>query len=328
MPAFVMTGLRKQKSPYSRSRASGCQFERMPGRDLSGGLVGELIRGGDLDAGGEAEKFENLDHPKGRVDLPPFQSMARGLLKGVMIVVPPFPVGQERDPPKIGGPVLRVVGPIAPNVGGGIDKPSAVIDQNHAHENSPNHKRPAPPRIKSRGEEQGPEKVRFFDKKKAAIVRHIGSEALFRLGTVDRGIAAHAPTHVGPEEALQGGMGIVDGVGERVMRTVRGDPCDRASLTGERSDDREKVFDPFGRLKASMGEEPVKTKSNPKSAGDPMEHKAYQEGLPAEGKKGRGHGDHVHPYNKGGYGPIDPRSGFRFRFQGGRLCCRLEDIFF
>src|SRR6266542_1935315 len=64
------------------------------------------------------------DIPVG-VDLPPAQTVARGVGMGMVIVVPSFAEGEQRDQEVVGGVVARGPALRTPDVGGGVHQPGA-----------------------------------------------------------------------------------------------------------------------------------------------------------------------------------------------------------
>lgn len=54
----------------------------------------------------ELQELEKFNGQIGLVKFPKFESVARGALECVVIVMPPFSKGKERDPPKVTGVVI------------------------------------------------------------------------------------------------------------------------------------------------------------------------------------------------------------------------------
>ena len=62
---------------------------------------------------------------------------------GVVVVVPALAEGERRDPPVVLGAVTAVVGNAAPKVGGRIHQPGAVVHNDQAQGDAPEHQGPA-----------------------------------------------------------------------------------------------------------------------------------------------------------------------------------------
>lgn len=56
---------------------------------------------------------------------------------GVVVVVPTFTIGKECCPPEIAGVIRRIEAAVAPFVGHGVDKPSAVPEEDRPHKHPP-----------------------------------------------------------------------------------------------------------------------------------------------------------------------------------------------
>ncbi len=65
--------------------------------------------------------------------------MADGARVGVVIVVPAFAKGQERDPPVVGGIIGGRKAATAPGVGGRVDQPGAMQFHCGSQEDAPSH---------------------------------------------------------------------------------------------------------------------------------------------------------------------------------------------
>src|SRR5688572_18452498 len=68
--------------------------------------------------------------------------MVRHAWIGMVIVVPAFAVGQQRDPPVIAALVRRLIVAVAPHVAGRIYEPRAVQYEHQPNEHPPDHERP------------------------------------------------------------------------------------------------------------------------------------------------------------------------------------------
>ena len=72
-----------------------------------------------------------------RVDLIPSQAVTGHLRKGVMIVVPAFAKGQDRDPETVRGIVAGHKALRSPHVRGGIYEPGGVESEHGADKRAP-----------------------------------------------------------------------------------------------------------------------------------------------------------------------------------------------
>src|SRR5208283_4322291 len=106
---------------------------------------------------GEAELGEQPDSIVIGIDLVPGQSVARRDGVGMVIVVPAFAAGEERDPPTVAGVVAGLKPPRAPHVGGGVDEPGGVQADGNAKKDAPKQKANGADRaaaVPSKAEEQ------------------------------------------------------------------------------------------------------------------------------------------------------------------------------
>ena len=98
---------------------------------------------GDPNGSGDAQEFQDPDLDPGKIELIPRQTMPRRSRMGVVIVVPAFAEGDQRDPPVIAGIVARVEAARAPHVRDGVDQPGGVQADDDAQADAPQHQRKA-----------------------------------------------------------------------------------------------------------------------------------------------------------------------------------------
>ena len=222
----------------------------------------------EADPTGESQGLQHLHHHPGGINFPPFQPMASGVGKGMVVIVPAFPIGYERDPPAVGGLVPGVVGAIAKFVGGTVDKPGAVVDQHQPHKDAPDHKGPTAdrkqqhPKRNLHGEEISIEKL--VDR---VVVDIFGQT--FHLGSC-RGFKHHPP-NVTPPESLVGVMLISILVRMEMVVAVEAHPPNHPAFTGEGAAEGQEIFQPLGGLEATMGDQTMPAEGNAKPASNPME---------------------------------------------------------
>ena len=92
---------------------------------------------GDLDLLGEADLLEEPDAVVVDVELVPGEAVTGADGMGMVIVMPAFAAGKDRDPPVVAGVVLGLEASLAPEVGCGVDEPGRVEAEGGAKEGSP-----------------------------------------------------------------------------------------------------------------------------------------------------------------------------------------------
>src|SRR5205814_1240934 len=84
------------------------------------------IEFGNLDLFCEADFAEKPDAIVVDVELVPDEAVTRADGMGVVVVVPAFAAGEQRDPPAITGVVLGLEAAVAPEMSGGVHQPGGV----------------------------------------------------------------------------------------------------------------------------------------------------------------------------------------------------------
>jgi hypothetical protein len=88
-------------------------------------------------------KRERLQDIEGRIDFPPFEPLPHAALVGMMVVVPAFAHGEQRQQPIIARIVAGQIPLPSHHMRERVDAESAVIDEDGAPEESDEQARPA-----------------------------------------------------------------------------------------------------------------------------------------------------------------------------------------
>ena len=182
------------------------------------------------------------------IDLARLHAVACGVGEGVVIVVPALAEGKRRNPFVVAGGVTAVEDDIAPAMGGGVHKPSDVIDDHEAQGNPPQHQGPTagacsgadPEQQQAKGELQ-PEKV-SIQPAVIGISHEIACETRHCGHGLDR---VEHPTHVAPPEAAMAVVMIRIRIRKLVVMPVQSHPVDRAVLAAQGAAGCEKAFQPL-----------------------------------------------------------------------------------
>ncbi len=239
------------------------------GLEDAGGFGVLGVEFGDLDFFGEADFFEQPDAVVVDVELVPGEAVACADGVGVVVVVPAFAAGEERDPPGVAGVVFGLEAARADEVGGGVDQPGGVQADDDAEEGSPEHHGEAA----DDGVAGGCESCADGDLQQAAdgerepvvlrepdvalVAGEVGDVAAEQGGLGVEGAAGDDPAHVRPPGAVLRGVGVAFLVGVLMMDAVGGDPEDRSAFEGERAAGGEEVLEPCGHAVAAVGEQAV-----------------------------------------------------------------------
>src|SRR5438270_3627617 len=71
-------------------------------------------------------------------------------------------------------------------------------------------------------------------------------------------------------------------IGKLMMNAVSGHPEDRSAFERQRCADGQKIFYPFGRLVAAMGEQAMVAHADPKAARDPPQKSCQEQSFPGK----------------------------------------------
>ena len=257
---------------YSSAGASarGIFPRESPGHD---GLIGALNFGNfrGVDFLGDADFFQRPDDVPVEINFIPGQAVARGNRMRVMIVVPAFAPGDQRDPPAIGGKIAGLKAARAPAVRGGIHQPGGVQADNRAQENSPQDERDAADGEQNQAENDHRHVMIFGDPDVEFIFGEVGDVTRERGGVMVHGFARQNPAHVRPPGAVHGRMRIAFLIGKLMVNAVRGHPENRAAFESERRENGQDIFQPFGNFVSAMREQAVIAHADAQAGGDPPE---------------------------------------------------------
>jgi len=112
------------------------------GGGVEGLAFGEDVVGDAAEFADEAKPGEELQAVVGEIDLPPIKTLAGGGHEVVMIVVPAFAEGDEREQPVVLAGVVCRETAVAENVRKRIDGERAVPEEDGAQEKAPDEQRP------------------------------------------------------------------------------------------------------------------------------------------------------------------------------------------
>src|SRR4029077_4849782 len=124
--------------------------------------------------------------------------MAGRLRLGVVIVVPAFAEGEDRDPEAVGGVIMSKKALRAPHVRGRVYKPGGMETVNGAEEDDPHQERPATDGQEDHAESGNRDPVPLAEPNVEFIFAKIGDKVQKLVGTVVDRLTGHDPTHMGP----------------------------------------------------------------------------------------------------------------------------------
>ena len=135
---------------------------------------------------------------------------------GVVVVVPAFAAGEQRDPPAVAGVVAGFKAAAAPHVGGGVDQPGGVQAERDAQQNAPqNHgdavdeaaPQPSAAEQEHAAGHDGKPMI-FAQPDVEAVAAEVGRVAQQRLSLRVQGLAEEQPAGVRPPSAFAGSVRI------------------------------------------------------------------------------------------------------------------------
>ena len=234
---------------------------------------------------------------------------------GMMIVMPAFAEGQNRDQEIIRRIVAGVVALGAPKMRGRIDQPGGVKSDRHPQEYSPQDRLPTKGEqdpYAERGEGNPvplaePYVVLVFTK-----IRNVGGE--LRGGLMHR-LSGQNPTHVRPPLAVARGMRVALLIRELMVNAVGSNPEDRPAFKRKRSASGKEIFHPLGSLISAMGQQAMVAHSDSEAAGNPPEKRSKNQILPTEEEQSGDSSDVEHRH-KERCDPIDSITIFGLEYQG------------
>src|SRR5919204_293333 len=84
-----------------------------------------------------AVEEEREERERVEIELPPSEAVPRGGGKGVVVVVPRFAPGRERQPPDVARLVLCLESPASEEVAHRVDRPGDVVEEEDSGEAAP-----------------------------------------------------------------------------------------------------------------------------------------------------------------------------------------------
>jgi hypothetical protein len=297
-----------RERPFAIGEA--CELE-----DAGGfGVLGVEL--GDEDLFGEADFAEEPDAVVVDVELVPGEAVARADGVSMVVVVPAFPAGEERDPPVVAGVVLGLEAALAPEVGRGVDQPGGVKAESDAEEGSPeDHADCAKDDVSCRCEscaegelektadDQG-DPVIFAEPDMDAVLGEVGGVTAEQSGLGVESAAGENPAGVSPPGAVVRSVGIAFVVGVLMVDAVGGDPEDGSALEREAAAHGDEVLDPLGSAVAAMGEQAMVGHADADVDGEEVGDDEGGEIFPGEEEEG-GDGSDVEGAHGDGGDPVD-----------------------
>ena len=205
---------------------------------------------------------------------------------GVVVVVPAFAPCQGGYQSVVSRIVACLETSRAPQVRRRVYQPRKVPADDRSKENRPQHHRQAADRKQGDRRDDGRYPVVFIKSDLERVLHQVGRIPAHGRRRIVLCGAAEYPAHVRPVSAVERAVRVVVGFGERVMQPVCRDPCHRARLDGERSDNAQKSLEPTRSFETAMRQKAVITDADADAAGQPPHNERGRQILPAEGKQG------------------------------------------
>ena len=230
--------------------------------------------------------------------------MAGGNRMRMMVVVPAFAAGQQRDPPVVAGVVAGLEAARAPEMGGGVDQPGRVQAQRGAQKDAPHDQRPAAGDQQNDSQRGQRDPMIFAQQHVEAVFGEVRSVAAEHGGVLMERLAVHDPSRMRPPGAVDRSVRVAGLVAVLVMDAVGGYPKDRTALEGERAANGEEILDPFRRLVAAMGEQAMIAHADAHVDGEEIDDDGDDQGRPGKHEQS-GHGAEMEGDHEGGRHPVD-----------------------
>jgi len=222
--------------------------------------------------------------------------MRGGALVGVMVVVPPFAVGEQRDQPVVAAVVGGGVIAVTPGVGERVDGPRAMQhdhrpqrDRPHCHARREPHRfrgsagppaddRPDSHQRHGMGDIDEKPRVTAFQLAVEAFAEQVTDQRLVRADADEIAMPHQEPPDVSPEEPGQGAVGIGAMIRLPVVETVDRDPAGGRPLQRAHPEDRQRALEPRRADESAVREEAVVAHRDPQHA---------EKEVAADGRDGR-----------------------------------------
>ena len=174
----------------------------------------------------QLESCKQTDGQIGEVYLPPSQAMGGRPEESVMVVVPSLSVGENGDPPVVGGFISGGPDSVTPCMGGRVDKPRAVPHKNSAEEYAPDHEGPAAPEIEDDSQYDLVYAMGGIHESIDRITSQVGRVIFIFLIDIEGFIKSEKPAHMGPPESFGGAVGVVGLIRIGMVQSVNSNPFD------------------------------------------------------------------------------------------------------
>ena len=238
----------------------------------------------------ESEFFQDLEDVVGHVDLPPEKALVGARHVVVMVVVPAFAHGHEREPEVVTARVFRGVATTSPDVRERIDGERRMQKEARGHEVPP--QASLEPKQNRAGNSERPwaDEMVFLEPTYFGVggkVRdHVEARAFV--------FAPEPPTEMRVPKSTSGRtVQITLGVGMFVVQPMRSSPPERSFLRRRRTEERQDQLKDATRLVRSMREVTVIDARDCKHAQEVRPCSDEHE-LPRDLVQNRKHRDHVH----------------------------------
>ncbi len=230
----------------------------------------------------------------------------------MVVVVPAFAEGQERDPEAVARIVCGVKAPRAPQMSRRIHQPGEVQPQCHAQKDGPQGHLPTQYSQDQEARNRQGYPVPAADPDMEAVIHQVPSIGCTLFGSPVHRFAAGDPTHVRPPFAVARRMRIARLVRVSMVEAMNRNPEDGTALERHCAENSEQVFQPLRGLVRSMGQQAVVSHPNAEAASDPPQEQRQDETFPAEEEEGCNSANMKHQEDK-------PREPVGFFETGGEI---------
>ena len=226
----------------------------------------------------QADCLHGAKDPPGWIQFPPAEPLPHGGWVVVVVVVPTFTKGDDRQEEVVPGIILGLEIPPAPDMGKRVDRVRAVVTQDGGDKEAPNQSlasSQAKIGKESRSQIPGSQHEEGRGDRRDMVVA-VQPDQLGELHPVSHqtnangcSFLAEKPAAVGfPESVLLGGVRVQMRVGMRVVITMVGRPPDRSTLNGRSPQKSHEKLNRTAGAECLVTEVPVVKTSNGKHAND------------------------------------------------------------
>jgi hypothetical protein len=201
-----------------------------------------------------SDDAQKPQHVIGDIHLPPFQSLTRAGHVLMMVVMPAFAEGDQREQKIVSAVVFGFESPGSPEVSEGIYRERAMPEHNSGQHESPHEDLEATDCIHRGPEQDRRNPVVSIQQSQFGILLKVLHEA----GIIGIGGLGYQPSHMRPPESLtRGRMGIRTRVGIPVMCSMMRSPPEDAFLRTRLGQEAQEELADAPQLKRSVAEVPV-----------------------------------------------------------------------